>query len=94
MRLALVMTLQASIGPSPDGVPTCEASALEIVVCGKARDPDRYRLKPMEPMASSAPPRAEWELGGGVRAGVAASQVPMPQGAVSNRVMVTVKLPF
>ena len=65
----------------------------EIVVCKRTVDPGRYR-PPLPPPGAAGPPRAEWGLGGGVRAGIETSSVPMPQGAISQRAMVTLKLPF
>jgi hypothetical protein len=71
-----------------------EAAAGEIVVCG--RDADAYRYKEVKPPAG-----IEVDSGGvigfdlgGARVEPGLSQVTMPDGRVSKRIMVTVKVPF
>lgn len=71
-----------------------DAAAGEIVVCG--RRPDEYRLKQIK-----APEGLEIDEGGlvgfdlgGARVEPGLSQVGMPDGRVSKRIMVTVKAPF
>lgn len=71
-----------------------EAAAGEIVVCG--RDADAYRYKEVKP-----PPGIEVDSGGvigfdlgGARVGPSLSEVTMPDGRVSKRIMVTVTVPF
>ena len=65
----------------------------DVVVCG-TRDPDRYRLKP--PPAAFAREeklaKAEVPIGGGKLA--ATTQQVTIGGVPSNRVMVSLKLPF
>lgn len=70
------------------------AAAGEIVVCG--RSPDEYRLKEIE-----VPKGMEIDEGGvigldlgGARVEPSLSQVGMPDGRISKRIMVTVKVPF
>jgi hypothetical protein len=70
------------------------AAAGEIVVCG--RRADEYRLKEAEPPAG-----LEIDQGGVVRLDLGGArlepkldQVGMPDGRVSKRIMVTVKVPF
>lgn len=70
------------------------AAAGEIVVCG--RRPDDYRLKEIE-----VPKGMDVDEGGilgfdlgGARAEPGLSQVVMPDGRISKRIMVTVKVPF
>lgn len=70
------------------------AGAGEIVVCG--RRPDEYRYKEVKP-----PPGIEVDEGGvigfdlgGARVEPGLSQVTMPDGRVSKRIMATVKMPF
>ena len=70
------------------------AAAGEIVVCG--RSPDEYRLKELK-----APKGMEIDEGGvigfdlgGARVEPGLSQVGMPDGRISKRIMVNVKVPF
>lgn len=70
------------------------AAAGEIVVCG--RSPDEYRLKELKP-----PDGLKVDEGGvigfdigGARVEPNLSQVAMPDGRISKRIMVTVKMPF
>jgi hypothetical protein len=70
------------------------SAAGEIVVCG--RSPDEYRLKEIRP-----PKGMEIDEGGvigfdlgGARVEPGLSQVGMPDGRISKRIMVTVKVPF
>jgi hypothetical protein len=71
-----------------------EAAAGEIVVCG--RSADHYRVKELKP-----PKGMEIDEGGvigldlgGSRVEPALQQVGMPDGRISKRIMVTVKVPF
>jgi hypothetical protein len=71
-----------------------EAAAGEIVVCG--RDSDAYRYREIKPPAG-----IEVDSGGvigfdvgGARMEPGLSQVTMPDGRISKRIMVTVKVPF
>ncbi|HEX6374971.1 MAG TPA: hypothetical protein VFZ91_04555 [Allosphingosinicella sp.] len=70
------------------------AAAGEIVVCG--RSPDEYRLKEVKP-----PEGIEIDEGGvvgfdmsGARVEPRLDQVGMPDGRISKRIMITVKVPF
>ncbi|MGZ8287194.1 MAG: hypothetical protein ACXW27_01625 [Allosphingosinicella sp.] len=70
------------------------AAAGEIVVCG--RSPDHYRVKEIKP-----PKGVEIDEGGvigldvgGARVEPALEQVGMPDGRISKRIMVRVKVPF
>jgi hypothetical protein len=70
------------------------AAAGEIVVCG--RNADEYRLKELKPPAG-----IEVDEGGvigfdigGARVEPTLNQVTMPDGRISKRFMVTVKMPF
>ena len=77
------------VGPAP-----CNGNGDEVVVCGK-RDPYRYRLKPLPDQAeASALPKAETTLFGNVKGSATIDQAQMPQGAISNRVMLHLKMPF
>lgn len=71
-----------------------EAAAGEIVVCG--RSPDEYRYKEVKPPAGLEVD-GEGLIGfdlGGARVEPGLSQVAMPDGRVSKRIMATVKIPF
>ncbi len=97
VTLSVLILLQAATAGVPTGGDSdCSSRGDEIVVCHKAIDPDRYRLplRGDDLPAAVAPPRAEWGVGGGMRMGVAAESQAMPQGAISNRAMVKVKIPF
>ena len=70
------------------------SAAGDIVVCG--RRPDEYRLKEIK-----VPEGMEIDEGGligfdlgGARVEPGLSQVAMPDGRISKRIMVTVKVPF
>lgn len=70
------------------------SAAGEIVVCG--RSPDEYRLKEIEVpkgMAIDEGGIIGFDLGG-ARVEPELSQVRMPDGRISKRIMVTVKVPF
>ncbi len=94
---SVLIALQAATVVVPaDDARGCPDRSDEIVVCHKAIDPGRYRL-PMrgdDRPVPAGPPRAEWGLGNGVRMGLEAQSQAMPQGAISNRAMATVKIPF
>jgi hypothetical protein len=70
------------------------AAAGEIVVCG--RNPDQYRareLKPPNGIEVHEPGVVGLDIGG-VRIEPKLEEVQMPQGQISKRVMVTVKVAF
>lgn len=70
------------------------APAGEIVVCG--RSPDEYRLKALKPPAGIEVKEGGvigFDLGG-ARVEPSLGQVGMPDGRISKRFMVTVKVPF
>lgn len=98
MAPSVLMLLQAATVIVPGEAGTgCLPHLDEIVVCHKPIATGSFRLPlrgdalPADPIG---PPRAEWGLGGGVRMGVVAQSQAMPQGAVSERAMVSVKIPF
>jgi hypothetical protein len=77
------------VGPAP-----CNGNGDEVVVCGR-RDPYRYRLKPLpDQQEAAALPKAETTLFGNVKGSATVDKQQMPQGAVSNRVMLHLKMPF
>ena len=66
----------------------------EIVVCGRRRLRNEYPLAEMERLFRVQPLRTETSLGDGATGGVYVDRVDMPQGNVSNRATVRVKLKF
>jgi len=74
----------------------CKASETgEIVVCADREGADRYRLQPLpEERYAEAPPRAETTLFGKVRTSADLDSETMPQGQISNRLMLRFMLPF
>jgi hypothetical protein len=71
-----------------------EAAAGEIVVCG--RDADAYRYREIKPPAG-IDVAEQGVIGldlGGARVEPSLDQVTMPDGRISKRIMVTVKVPF
>jgi hypothetical protein len=103
--VALLILAVATVAPPDDaprdaGVPllrpapppTCLAKADEIVVCGK--DANGYRLPQLAPQPDiTGPPRAEWRLPGGAKAGINTQQRNVG-GYPSNAVMATITIPF
>jgi hypothetical protein len=70
------------------------AAAGEIVVCG--RSADEHRLKELKPPAGIEVDEGGvigFDLGG-ARVEPSLQQVTMPDGRISKRIMVTVKIPF
>ncbi|KHK89366.1 hypothetical protein [Novosphingobium malaysiense] len=75
--------------------PRCPlSSGHEIVVC--APDPEANRLRPLPDtyVTQGGLPRAEVDLGGGASLDLHVDSAAMPDGSVSNRVMVGVKVAF
>ena len=64
-----------------------------IVVCGR-RLKEGYPLERMEREFAVRPPVAEVGLGGNVRGRAFVEQAEMPNGEVSNRIMLGIRLPF
>ena len=75
---------------------TCRgADSDEIVVCGqRRRGGGDYPLEAMARIFETKPIVAETGIGGGAVARAFVESVTMPNGEVSNRVMVGIKLPF
>ncbi|MEA3008810.1 MAG: hypothetical protein QOJ91_502 [Sphingomonadales bacterium] len=70
------------------------AAAGEIVVCG--RNPDQYRAKELKPpkgIEVHEPGVVGLDIGG-ARIEPLLQEVEMPQGQISKRIMITVKVPF
>lgn len=73
----------------------CPSAGDAIVVCATRRDDERFRLRPLDAGRFEAkPPRAETGIVGDLRGGVGTEHVEFGNGAVSNRVMLKLKLPF
>lgn len=85
---------------SPAEARACETGggADAIVVCARIRRPvNRFSPEEMEELArlyAERPIRAGVDLGGGAGAGLDFSPTVLPGSVVSNRTMVTLKLPF
>ena len=71
------------------------AAGDEIVVCARPRSADRYRYRPVEGDYAEGLPRAETSLfGGAAKGSIDLTSVKRPDGTISNRAMVTLKVPF
>ena len=71
----------------------CPREEGEIVVCGRRQDEDagvKYRRE----FAEQQPLAAEIGIGGGAKARAFVDQVGMPDGQISKRIMVGIKVPF
>ena len=93
--MPLDLSEMRSSGASGLTRPRCgEGDGSEIVVCARRSDEARYRIAP--PATQYDPPnvRAEAGLGGGATVGVYAHSVELPGAQTSNRIMITLKLPF
>ncbi|HEX8513880.1 MAG TPA: hypothetical protein VF688_12330 [Allosphingosinicella sp.] len=70
------------------------AAADEIVVCGRSRDRYRFKeLKPPKGIVVDEPGVVGFDLGS-ARIEPGLEQVGMPDGRISKRIMVKVKVPF
>lgn len=73
----------------------CAADApAAIVVCGRRRSGGAYPMEEMERLYAQEPLVAEIGLIGNARARAYVQSVEFPNGQVSNRVMIGIKLPF
>ncbi|WP_084384965.1 hypothetical protein [Novosphingobium naphthalenivorans] len=75
--------------------PRCQpAAGNEIVVC--APDPEKNRVRPLSGAydGEQGLPRARMDIGEGVSLDLHLDSAAMPDGTVSNRVMVGVKIAF
>jgi hypothetical protein len=75
------------------GRDACRRGGSEIVVCAR-RGAGAYPLEEMARIFEPGRLIAETRLIGNVMGGVRVESVPMDRGAVSNRVMVGLRLPF
>jgi hypothetical protein len=78
------------------GAGTClPAAGSEVMVCGPRRGgAGAYPLDYWARIFAPRPIRAEMGLGGNVQGRIYSEAVPMDRGAVSNRAMVGIRLPF
>jgi hypothetical protein len=71
------------------------AATGDIVVCGRSEDLYRFReIRPPSGLDINSGGIIGLDLGGGARMGPTLEEVGMPDGRVSKRIMVTVKVPF
>ena len=71
------------------------AGAGDVLVCGPRRGGGAYPMARWARIFGPEPPiRAEMDLGGGVQGRIYSEAVAMDRGAVSNRAMVGIKVPF
>ena len=70
------------------------SEAGEIVVCGSRRDKERYRLRPLPQQYERQPGNAEIQLMEGVTGGIHVEGAALPNGMISKRIMVRVKVRF
>ena len=110
MTLALLLALQAAspagaAGADPLAVDfdlaevkpregCAPGSGSDIVVCGRRRKNDAYPLEEWERIFATKPLVAETGIGGGARVRAYVDSVVMPNGEVSKRAMVGIKLKF
>lgn len=72
----------------------CGGGGSEIVVCGRRANGGAYPLEAMARIFEPKPLVAETALGGGVTGRVFVDSVTMPDGQVSKRAMVGLKMKF
>jgi len=107
MQIAILLSLQSAgmIGPPAPppprqardtaAVPRCAPSTEgDIVVCAARNAGERFRLQPLPPAPTRAPPKAEFGVAGAVRGAVRADSEAMANGEISKRAMIDLKLPF
>ena len=108
MALGILLAIQAAApAPAPSLVPVefdlgkvkpsdpCAGGATsEIVVCGRRVGQGDYDLEAWEKVFRDKPLIAEIGVGGGATARAYVESAPMPQGQVSKRVMIGIKMGF
>jgi len=75
------------------GQSACRRDPSEIVVCAR-RGGGAYPLEEMARIFEPGRLVAETRVAGNLTAGVRVESAPMPAGAVSNRVLIGLRLPF
>jgi hypothetical protein len=83
----------AHVRPADTAADCDRRGGSEIVVCGR-RKGYVYPLAEMAKIYEAKPLRAATGLGNGTTGGIGVSQAGMPDGRVSKRIMVTIKVPF
>ena len=82
---------RTGLTPPPD----CRrSSADEILVCGRRPRRDDYPIEAMARLFAPQPIVAEMALGGGTTGRAFVDSVTLDRGAVSNRIMFGITLPF
>ena len=76
------------------GPRACRRSGDEILVCGRRGEGGAYPLERMERLYGPRPLMANIGIAGNLRGDIHSEAVPMDRGAVSNRVMIGLRLPF
>ncbi len=110
MPLTLLLALQAAGQPVPSGTgkagfdlarmppaapDACQGqNASDIVVCGRRQAGDGYRLKELPRTFEEKPLRAETSIGYGATARAFVDSATMPDGQISKRAMIGIKVPF
>ena len=108
MPLALLLSLQAGAPPTPVALAPVDVdiaalartrrcapgTGAEIVVCGRREPGGGYPMEEMARRYERGPLAAEIGIGGGATAAATLEQAPLDRGAVSNRVMIRVRIPF
>lgn len=82
--------------PADDGARACSGTPgpAEIVVCGARRRGGAYPMAQWARIFATRPLVAETGIAGNLRGDVHAEAVPLDRGAVSNRVMIRLTVPF
>lgn len=78
----------------PPGGDCRGAGGAEIIVCGRRPGRGDYDFEKWEKVFAQVPIVAQMGIGGGAVARAYVERAAMPNGEVSNRVMVGIKLPF
>ena len=91
----LAFLLFAVLAPPPSYVDACPRGARgEVVICGSRPGESLYRLPRLPERYDPKKIRAETNVIAGVNARAHVDTVDMPDGNQSNRVMVTIGIPF
>ena len=91
----LLSTASVPAGAQASNDPACERSVSnEITICGSRRGDSPYRMPKIAKDYKAKSIRAETQLAPGASANAHVEAEGMPDGRVSNRLMVTIKLKF
>lgn len=83
--------------PADGGSASCpgvDAAPGEVVVCGRRRQGGNYPFAQWARVFATRPLVAEIGVGGNMRGDIHVESVAMDRGAVSNRIMVRLTVPF